>query len=711
MKFRNVYLLCGAICCMLVFSQNAIGQDIVKDVDITSENAKVEMTDETPSSYFVEIGGPNNYYHKQRVDYTNEISLSSLNAEGEKFEDGLYSLQITPVFELTEEQRSDLSEMRMKNDQVGIAAYRKANGLPDVVDKFAMNFRIQQGKYVIPTQQEGELNLPTMSSSWELDHPSLYASINTVGLDFPDHATDNSALAGVGQTFATDVMIQGSLCVGVDCSSSESFGFDTIRLKENNLRIKFQDTSVSASFPSNDWQITANDSSNGGANKFSIDDIDGGRTPFTIEASAPTHSLYVEADGDIGLGNSNPVVELHITDGDSPTMRLEQNGSSGFTQQTWDVAGNETNFFVRDVTNSSTLPFKITPGAPDNLLYLKGGSHDNIGIRTTSPNSGAVMHFNTTNSILLPLGTDAQRPAPVAGMLRGNSTSNIVEYYNGSSWLDLTASGGGGSTFLADDGSVSSPSYSFTNDSNTGFYRPTADQVNFSANGQRALVITANGVQANGGSASVPSWSYIGDTNTGIYHPSMGNVAITTGGTERLRVNSSGNVGIGCTNPSSALHVNGTISTTAVSVATSVACSSDRRFKKNISPLQNSLEKVLNLQGVNYDWKIDEFPDKHFNEGQQLGFIAQEIEEVLPLVVQTDKEGYKSVDYSRLTPVLVEAIKEQQTIIDAQQAEINSLQSQVASLEELKAQVAALTQMVMKQNDDSVKSVNQIGDE
>ena len=92
------------------------------------------------------------------------------------------------------------------------------------------------------------------------------------------------------QVIATDLIVQGSICAGLDCVNGESFGFDTLRLKENNLRIKFQDTSNSASFPSNDWQITANDSTNGGANKFSIDDIDGGRTPFTIEASAPSHS-------------------------------------------------------------------------------------------------------------------------------------------------------------------------------------------------------------------------------------------------------------------------------------------------------------------------------------------------------------------------------------------------------------------------------------
>ncbi len=162
--------------------------------------------------------------------------------------------------------------------------------------------------------------------------------------------------AKADQVILDDLIVDGSICAGLDCVNGESFGFDTLRLKENNLRIRFFDTSSSASFPSNDWQITANESSNGGLNKFSIDDIDGGRTPFTIEAGAPSHSLYVDDGGRIGFGTGTPVVELHVKDGDTPTLRLEQDGSSGFTPQTWDVAGNETNFFIRDATNGSTLP-------------------------------------------------------------------------------------------------------------------------------------------------------------------------------------------------------------------------------------------------------------------------------------------------------------------------------------------------------------------
>ena len=195
------------------------------------------------------------------------------------------------------------------------------------------------------------------------------------------------------QVILDDLIVDGSTCVGFDCTNGESFGFDTIRLKENNLRIKFQDTSTSASFPTNDWQITINDTSNGGQNKFSIDDIDGGRTPFTIEAGAPSHSLYVDDGGRVGFGTSTPVADLHVKSGNTPTLRLEQDGSSGFTPQTWDVAGNEANFFIRDATNGSTLPFRIRPGAPESSINIAGDG--DVGIGTSSPSSS--LHVRRTD--------------------------------------------------------------------------------------------------------------------------------------------------------------------------------------------------------------------------------------------------------------------------------------------------------------------------
>ena len=91
---------------------------------------------------------------------------------------------------------------------------------------------------------------------------------------------------------------------------------------------------------------------------------------------------------------------------------------------------------------------------------------------------------------------------------------------------------------------------------------------------------------------------------------------------------------------------------------------SDARYKKQITRLQNPLEKIMAINGVEYFLRTDDFPSKHFDNKLQVGLIAQEVEKVLPQVVQTDKDGYKAIDYAKVVPLLVEGIKEQQKQID-----------------------------------------------
>ena len=129
--------------------------------------------------------------------------------------------------------------------------------------------------------------------------------------------------ARADQVIADDLIVQGSLCVGLDCVNNESFGSDTIRLKENNLRIKFDDTSTAAGFPANDWQLTANDSASGGQNKFSIEDITGAKVPFTVTAGAATNSIFVDSTGRVGFRTSTPVLDLHVATSNTPAMPVD----------------------------------------------------------------------------------------------------------------------------------------------------------------------------------------------------------------------------------------------------------------------------------------------------------------------------------------------------------------------------------------------------
>lgn len=153
----------------------------------------------------------------------------------------------------------------------------------------------------------------------------------------------------------------------------------------------------------------------------------------------------------------------------------------------------------------------------------------------------------------------------------------------------------------------------------------------------------------------------------------VGSLLLYTNNSERFRINASGNVGIGTSTPSVRLQVAGDI------IANSIAGSSDARFKTNVFPIENPLQKVLQLRGVTFDWKTKEFPNRKFTENRALGFIAQEVEQVIPEVVQTEKtaEGYKSVQYDKVVALLVEAIKEQQKQIEQLQQKVKELTEKV----------------------------------
>jgi len=135
-----------------------------------------------------------------------------------------------------------------------------------------------------------------------------------------------------------------------------------------------------------------------------------------------------------------------------------------------------------------------------------------------------------------------------------------------------------------------------------------------------------------------------------------------------------GNVGIGTGSPSYKLEVNGRVRSTGINET------SDIRWKKDITTLTNVLSKVLEMRGVSYKWRTDEFPQKQFDKDTQIGLIAQEVEKYFPDLVETDKDGFKSVEYSKLVAVLIEAIKEQNAEIEQLKSENTVIKSDIQNI-------------------------------
>ncbi|MFN8250196.1 MAG: tail fiber domain-containing protein [Ferruginibacter sp.] len=119
------------------------------------------------------------------------------------------------------------------------------------------------------------------------------------------------------------------------------------------------------------------------------------------------------------------------------------------------------------------------------------------------------------------------------------------------------------------------------------------------------------------------------------------------------------------------LAVNGVVS------ALAYYASSDSRFKNDITNLTDAMSKIRKIRPVTYFWKDKEFPDKNFDNTQQIGFIAQELEKIVPQAVAKNKDGYYAVNYSAIIPVLTAAVKEQDDKIQQQEIQIADLTEKI----------------------------------
>ncbi len=316
--------------------------------------------------------------------------------------DGSYTweLRFMPAVDPAVREALEASRGTSKEQSVWWSFWQKG-AIPADPSVDSASFSVVEGQIIDPNAlSERSATLGGKASTEGVASSTAQAAlVSAAASDGTSGVSGGPVLAPKGTVLTNaDGIIRNSLCVGFDCASTESFGFDTIRLKENNTRIQFNDTSAST-FPTNNWQIRANSSSSGGTSFLGFVDqgADGvsetGTAVFGVEAHAPSHGLWVESDGDVGLGTSNPVVRLHVVDSDTPALRLDQNASAGFATQVWDVAGNETNFFVRDATNGSTLPFRIRPGAPSSSIDIAASG--NVGMGTALPS--AALHVRRTN--------------------------------------------------------------------------------------------------------------------------------------------------------------------------------------------------------------------------------------------------------------------------------------------------------------------------
>jgi len=145
------------------------------------------------------------------------------------------------------------------------------------------------------------------------------------------------------------------------------------------------------------------------------------------------------------------------------------------------------------------------------------------------------------------------------------------------------------------------------------------------------------------------------------------------GAGDRLNLDTNGNLTVGTGTNGCVRDRNGTV--------IAGTCSSDLRFKKDVTPFAPMLERVARLQPVHYFWRSTEYTARRFGSEQSWGLIAQDVEDVLPELVSFDDQGYRAVNYSKLPLVTIQAVKELKAENDALKAQNDALESRLAAVE------------------------------
>ena len=182
-----------------------------------------------------------------------------------------------------------------------------------------------------------------------------------------------------------DHSIDGRLCVGYACTGSETFQpIDAMKIRSSVVGLSFEDTSNS-SFPNRDWRLLVNDGgslASGAIDRFSIQDLDAGTTPFTIEGEAPNNAIYVGDEGRVGLGTSMPGTDLHIISSWLHGARIRFEDTWGDTYS-WDLAATDQSFFLYDRGSPPSVPFRIEAGSPDHAFHMATNGY--LGLGTDTP--------------------------------------------------------------------------------------------------------------------------------------------------------------------------------------------------------------------------------------------------------------------------------------------------------------------------------------
>ena len=365
---------------------------------------------------------------------------------------------------------------------------------------------------------------------------------------------------------------------------------------------------------------------------------------FRVESNTNANMLFVDAGQNrVGIGTGAPAANLHVEGG-----RVEFTGAADATGTTGSGVleiGNTLRLDGNEIITNNNLTFYINENnngdvQMDNGTFFLDASTSRLGIGTMAPDA----KLDVFGNIELSGGSREVRTQVMTANGKGFSltmkaSDNQNNGFNAQSGGDVILQGGKG--------------------------------FNWNQGAGGGHVIIRSGPNETAANPGFRDGGYI------IFQTGSANSTYI----ERARMLDNGNLGVGTTAPGFKLQV-GNNGDGSVARANAWTTFSDRRWKTKIVLITNALDKLHKINGYTYKWK------EGADTSTQVGVIAQEIEAVLPEAVRTDENGYKSVDYGKLSALLIEAVKEQQLVITdlnnklkIQSSKINTLDSNQKTLE------------------------------
>jgi len=500
---------------------------------------------------------------------------------------------------------------------------------------------------------------------------------------------------GIGTTSPNEKLtIEGALSLQEISAPSPTSGYGKLYVKSADSKPYFKDDSgteynLTAGTGDSDWTISGDD-------------------------------MYSAVTGNVGIGTTNPATKLDVVGTITVTGGTSDNWNTAYNWGDHAGAGYLTSYTETDPIFAVSTAAGIVPTDITNWNTAFGwGDHSTSGYLTSE--SDPQVGVNTTN--YLPRWNGS---ALVAGTVYDNGnvgigTTSPTTKLDVDGTVNATAFVGDGSglTGIAADSdwTISGDDMYSTVTGNVGIgtTSPDEDLVVYDATGNSRLKMSTEDnydalIRFDQGTTQKGAVGY--DDSEDVVKLNYGTL-----GNNHLSVDSGGNVGIGTTNPKNRVDIEGAVAIGASYSGTNTAPNngiiiqgrtgigtaspsykvhvigdiaytgnvydvSDVRLKENITPLTNSVEKVSALQGIYFNNK-GEPSDK-----REVGVIAQDVEKVLPELVSTDQDGYKSVDYTKLTVVLIEAFKKLKAENEQLRTQNDSFNQRLTSMENIITQKA-----------------------